>query len=170
MKVGYTIAILYADQHAFIDGSTGVRQESNNTVKVRTHGLLQYPKEAELRNVQVFPSTLDNLLKLNHEVHLWKAFPNKGVCHACNKEKEPLQKCARCGMVSYCDQVSGRGHNGCSGCVLRLIIMQECQKSGWEKMNHKKNYKILRDNDFQGMLKVRWEPVIEDLNFPLNIG
>ncbi|XHF96606.1 hypothetical protein AWENTII_000230 [Aspergillus wentii] len=131
MKVGYTIAILYADQHAFIDGSTGVRQESNNTVKV-------------------FPSTLDNLLKLNHEVHLWKAFPNKGVCHACNKEKEPLQKCARCGMVSYCDQ--------------------ECQKSGWEKMNHKKNYKILRDNDFQGMLKVRWEPVIEDLNFPLNIG
>ncbi|KAF8269767.1 hypothetical protein EI94DRAFT_1785121 [Lactarius quietus] len=79
---GNTLAILYGQQHNFMDGSIGFRIE-----------------EADL--VQFFPCTLERLLALNDRI-LTSVSPSDGVrtCYKCNATAN--QRCSGCHVTWYC--------------------------------------------------------------------
>jgi len=81
---GNTIAILYAQQHNFMDGSIGFRIE-----------------EADF--VQFFPCTLERLLALSDRI-LTGVSQSDGV-QTCNKCKATAsQRCSRCHTTWYCSK------------------------------------------------------------------
>ncbi|KAH8742310.1 hypothetical protein F5883DRAFT_376799, partial [Diaporthe sp. PMI_573] len=98
LQPGHTIAILYAQQHGFLDFTTGIRQEEYNGIKV-------------------IPMTLTELLRLSDQVHQYSTeLDGKRTCHGCNEKKASLRKCGKCSFFSYCNkscQAAGwkdRGH------------------------------------------------------------
>ncbi|PLB49277.1 hypothetical protein P170DRAFT_509858 [Aspergillus steynii IBT 23096] len=128
LKVGNTVAIMYAARHFFLDGSLGVRVEEGEMVKV-------------------FPTSLENLLRLSEEIQSWpRDFAEHSTCHACGAEGE-LKKCVRCGVLKYCNK--------------------ECQEIGWKDKNHKKDCKIIADSDFQEMSMMHWSIFWDFKSFPL---
>ncbi|KAJ7289192.1 hypothetical protein C8J57DRAFT_1114779 [Mycena rebaudengoi] len=86
-KDGYTMCIMYAFYHSFLDGQQGIRVEVENTVKV-------------------VPCGLQKLLELGDRLK------NAGRCAVCDKDAK--LKCSRC-RLCYCSkdcQVKdwGNGH------------------------------------------------------------
>ncbi|KAH9040410.1 hypothetical protein EDB85DRAFT_1858851 [Lactarius pseudohatsudake] len=81
---GNTIAILYAQQHNFMDGSVGFRIE-----------------DADL--VQFFPCTLERLLALGDRVSS-NLSQSDGVpaCKKCNTKTGARQRCSGCHVTWYC--------------------------------------------------------------------
>ncbi|KAK4206033.1 hypothetical protein QBC37DRAFT_261454, partial [Rhypophila decipiens] len=114
-QVGYTIAIMHANQHYFLDGTTGVRVEVPITV-------------------QIIPMTMAELLALNDRVQKYSPQMGDGetTCHGCDAQKTSMQKCGRCSMFYYCDKNcqtaawNGKGHkNDCKiikNCGLRAMF------------------------------------------------
>jgi hypothetical protein len=82
---GYTVAVLYAEQHAFAFSEPGIRLENPTLCKI-------------------FPVSLDNLLSLSDKVQKFST-ETKGmkVCHGCEKEATSLMKCAKCSLFWYCN-------------------------------------------------------------------
>ncbi|KAH0559823.1 hypothetical protein GP486_003658 [Trichoglossum hirsutum] len=86
LQIGHTIAILYAHQHGFLDGTTGIRQEESCAVKV-------------------IPMALADLLQVSDRVHQYSTeLDGKRTCHGCDEKKTSLQKCGKCSLFSYCDK------------------------------------------------------------------
>ncbi|KAL2138078.1 hypothetical protein VTI28DRAFT_7496 [Corynascus sepedonium] len=83
---GSTLAVLYAEQHGFLDMTVGIRQEIPASVKI-------------------FPVALDELLSLSDRVQQCATQEN-GVrtCHGCGRKADTLKKCARCNWFWYCDK------------------------------------------------------------------
>ncbi|KAI9771517.1 MAG: hypothetical protein M1840_002137 [Geoglossum simile] len=97
VRRGFTVAILYAEQHGFLDLSVGIRHENPTAIKI-------------------FPLPLDELLILSDKVQEYSR-ELKGVktCQGCNKKAASLQKCSRCGLFWYCNkscQITGWKENG----------------------------------------------------------
>lgn len=90
IKKGYTVAVLYGEQHYFLDMSVGIRVE-------------------EASNIKIIPCSLDRLLKASDEVAARKGQPRR--CGSCGEgstsENMQLRLCSRCREVSYCGGVSG---------------------------------------------------------------
>ncbi|KAK0743501.1 hypothetical protein B0T18DRAFT_490216 [Schizothecium vesticola] len=83
---GYTVAVLYAEQHPFLDMTTGMRVEEEQTVKI-------------------IPMTLAELLALSDRVGKYSIPQGDGMnCHGCDERKASLMKCGRCSMFWYCDK------------------------------------------------------------------
>jgi hypothetical protein len=100
---GNTIAILYAEQHNFMDGTIGFRIEDANRVQVRPiplDGILLKDQPT-----QFFPCTLERLLALGDRI-LTTVSQSDGVraCHKCNKTAS--QRCSGCHVTWYCGKVS----------------------------------------------------------------
>ncbi|KAK7418595.1 hypothetical protein QQZ08_011179 [Neonectria magnoliae] len=82
---GYTVAILYAQQHAFAFSEPGIRHEDPPLIKI-------------------FPISLDNLLALSDRVQRFSSTKDQiRTCHGCDKRATCLKNCARCSMFWYCD-------------------------------------------------------------------
>jgi len=81
---GNTIAILYAKQYNFFDGSIGFRLE-------------------DAKHVQFFPCTLERLLALSDRILSSVSHPD-GVpaCYKCNTTASVRQRCSRCRVTWYC--------------------------------------------------------------------
>lgn len=85
LKVGHTICIRYAEQHAFLDGSRGVRVE-------------------DIKFVKVIKTNLDALFDMaNIRIRALR----QDDCWHCDKRKaelpeQKLLKCGRCKYVRYC--------------------------------------------------------------------
>ncbi|PYH71065.1 zinc finger MYND domain-containing protein [Aspergillus vadensis CBS 113365] len=125
LKPGNTMAILFPRRHLFLDGTVGVRQEH--------YGYFKF-----------FPGNMKVLFQLSDEMRCWPArFATHKKCHGCGKKDKPLLRCAKCGVVTYCDK--------------------ECQKAGWEEKEHKKMCKIIADRDFRTLVTIsgRTDPVAE---------
>ncbi|OJJ70007.1 hypothetical protein ASPBRDRAFT_45351 [Aspergillus brasiliensis CBS 101740] len=128
LKPGNTIAILFPRQHYFLDGTVGVRQEHYGYFKL-------------------FPAQLNVLFQLSDEMRSWPGkFATHKKCHGCGKKDKTLLRCAKCGVVAYCDK--------------------DCQKAGWEEKGHKKMCKVIADEGFRTLVMKpeRMDP-IADLSF-----
>jgi hypothetical protein len=87
-KKGHTLAILYGQQHAFMDMTVGIRLEDSGSVKV-------------------LPFSLQQVLEVND---LLFEGDRKDKCDFCGaKEKDTkggLKQCSSCKMSAYCGKVS----------------------------------------------------------------
>ncbi|TVY60112.1 SET domain-containing protein 5 [Fusarium oxysporum f. sp. cubense] len=84
---GYTIAVLYARQHAFAFSEPGIRHEDPTLFKI-------------------FPLSLDNLLALSDRVQRFSMEANgMRICHGCEKQATSLKRCAKCSLFWYCNGV-----------------------------------------------------------------
>ncbi|KAK0647079.1 hypothetical protein B0T16DRAFT_414663 [Cercophora newfieldiana] len=115
-QVGYTVAIMYAEQHGFLDMTTGIRVEDDTLVAI-------------------IPTKLSHLLALSDRVAKYSLEATEMTCHGCDEltSRTSLMKCSRCSMFWYCNkdcQTRGwvdKGHKGdCKmirSCGLRAMFM-----------------------------------------------
>lgn len=89
IKEGHTVAVLYGEQHHFMDMTVGIRVEEPSVIKI-------------------IPCSLDQLLKASDDV----AALGKGRsarCGCCgkgeNSDNTHLRLCSRCKYESYCGEV-----------------------------------------------------------------
>ncbi|KAM0403493.1 hypothetical protein ACHAQC_001106 [Fusarium culmorum] len=104
LRIGYTVVMLYASQHEFLDGMAGIRHEDPGRLRI-------------------LPTSLENLLLLSDKVQAYSVVHNQTrTCHGCNKKSDSLKKCTRCGFFWYCNQdcqIRGWNENGHNaGCRL----------------------------------------------------
>lgn len=89
IKEGHTVAVLYGEQHSFLDMTVGIRVEEASVIRI-------------------IPCSLDQLLKASDEVAARNSQPK--CCGSCGKEENTsdnthLRLCARCKQASYCGEV-----------------------------------------------------------------
>ncbi|KAH9066740.1 hypothetical protein EDB87DRAFT_1801395 [Lactarius vividus] len=85
-KTGNTIAILYAQQHGFVDGNIGFRVEDAD-------------------RVQFFPCTLERLLALSDRVsNALSRLDAAPACKKCNTTAGARQRCSVCQVTWYCSK------------------------------------------------------------------
>ncbi|OJA13166.1 hypothetical protein AZE42_06220 [Rhizopogon vesiculosus] len=89
VKKGHTVAVLYGQQHGFLDMSVGIRVE-------------------EASNIKIIPCSLDQLLKASDEVAARKPGQPRR-CGSCGQEENTsedrqLRWCSRCKHASYCGE------------------------------------------------------------------
>ncbi|KAI9440623.1 hypothetical protein H4582DRAFT_1811746 [Lactarius indigo] len=83
---GNTIAILYAQQHGFADGSVGFRIEDAD-------------------RVQFFPCTLERLLALSDRISSSLSQSDEvPACKKCNTTTGARQRCSGCHVTWYCSK------------------------------------------------------------------
>ena len=91
-RKGYTLAVLYGEQHAFADGTVGIRLEQSKLVKV-------------------LPYSLEQILEINDVLF---EEGRKSRCDCCGvEEKETkggLKRCSRCKELVYCGTVNNTRH------------------------------------------------------------
>ncbi|KAG2031919.1 hypothetical protein BDR03DRAFT_971539 [Suillus americanus] len=89
IKEGYTVAVLYGEQHRFLDMTVGIRVEDTS-------------------NIKIIPCSLEQLLKASDDVAtLRKGQPRR--CGSCGKEENAsenthLRLCSRCRHTPYCGE------------------------------------------------------------------
>lgn len=130
LQPGYTVAILYAQKHSFLDLTTGIRQE-------------------EICGIKVIPAALTDLLRLNDRIHQYSLeLDGKRACHGCDEKKTSLQKCSKCSLFWYCNK--------------------SCQATGWDDRGHKRDCKLIRDDDLQAMFLMDWGHFEDFVKFPFH--
>ncbi|ROW01956.1 hypothetical protein VMCG_05593 [Cytospora schulzeri] len=89
LKKGHTLAIMYAMQHRFLDGTSGVRVE-------------------DMDDVHVFPISLRDFKGLGTEMKKYLAETEGGrwKCHGCDESK-PSHQMSRCGKCKLDCQAKG---------------------------------------------------------------
>ncbi|KAF8852703.1 SET domain-containing protein [Acephala macrosclerotiorum] len=86
VQKGYTVAVLYAQRHAFMFCEPGIRHE-------------------DPRMIKIFPLSLHKLLALNDQVQQFSTELNgTRVCHGCSKKATSLQRCGKCSSFWYCSK------------------------------------------------------------------
>ncbi|KAJ7226724.1 hypothetical protein GGX14DRAFT_347143 [Mycena pura] len=87
VKIGFTIAVLYAEQTNLPDESAGMGLEHSKFVKI-------------------FPCNLETLLRINDDIEAETPVDCLKKCKACGKEELldliNLRRCSRCVGASYC--------------------------------------------------------------------
>lgn len=86
VQKGYTVAILYAQRHAFVYGEPGIRHE-------------------DPRMIKIFPLSLHELLALNDQVQQFSIeLDGIRMCHGCGRKAASLKRCGKCSSFWYCDR------------------------------------------------------------------
>ncbi|PFH60841.1 hypothetical protein XA68_10248 [Ophiocordyceps unilateralis] len=97
VKIGYTAAVLYAEQHGFVDSTVGICQQALQTIKV-------------------FPVSMDGLMQLSDRLQKYATVDkDETTCHNCQRKAASLLRCAKCNLFSYCNkdcQVEAWHHKG----------------------------------------------------------
>ncbi|KAG1874337.1 hypothetical protein F4604DRAFT_1764011 [Suillus subluteus] len=89
IKIGHTVAVLYSEQHRFLDMTVGIRV-------------------GDTSNIKIIPCSLEQLLKASDDVAtLRKGQPRR--CGSCGKEENAsdnthLRLCSRCRHTAYCGE------------------------------------------------------------------
>jgi hypothetical protein len=101
---GYTVAILYAHQHGFLDFTAGIRQEEKQTLRVcaRTY---KRPSMVVKSNkiLQIFGTNLETFCRLQRAIEA-KQYTDS-VCHGCGSTTTAKLRCAKCTSTAYCNKV-----------------------------------------------------------------
>jgi hypothetical protein len=111
VQKGYTVAILYAERHAFMSCEPGIRHEDPRMIKVPQQLPIYIIKldacSLTKRDVtQIFPLSLHKLLALNDQIQQFSAeLDGARMCHGCGKKAASLQQCSKCSSFWYCDRV-----------------------------------------------------------------
>ena len=108
---GYTVAILYAQRHAFMFCEPGIRHEDPRMIKVPQQ-LPIYVIKLDLCSLterdatQIFPLSLHELLALNDQVQQFSIeLDGIRTCHGCGRKAAFLKRCGKCSSFWYCDRV-----------------------------------------------------------------
>lgn len=111
VQKGYTVAILYAQRHAFVYGEPGIRHEDPQMIKVPQQ-LPIYIIKLDLCSLterditQIFPMSLHELLALNDQVQQFSIeLDGIRLCHGCGRKAASLKRCGKCSSFWYCDRV-----------------------------------------------------------------
>ena len=111
VQKGYTVAILYAQRHAFVYGDPGIRHEDPQMIKV-PQKLPIYIIKLDLCSLterditQIFPISLHELLVLNDQVQKFSVeLDGIRLCHGCGRKAASLKRCSKCSSFWYCDRV-----------------------------------------------------------------
>jgi hypothetical protein len=101
---GYTVTILYAHQHRFLDSTTGIRQEEKQTLRVsaRMDGGLFVDFESDIV-MQIFGTDLETFCRLQSSIKAQKY--TGSTCHGCGSITAAKMRCAKCTLVAYCNKV-----------------------------------------------------------------
>ncbi|KAF2648360.1 SET domain-containing protein [Lophiostoma macrostomum CBS 122681] len=94
--------------------------------------------------MKIFPLSLDRLQNLSQDTQ--NGFR---ICRKCGKKGSSMKRCGRCLTFWYCDKV--------------------CQTADWIEEGHKTECKVLRDPDWQAMLRFNWDRFHGQISFPLHI-
>lgn len=91
IKEGHTVAVLYGEQHGFLDMTVGIRVEEASIIKI-------------------IPCSLEQLLKASDDVAARNLNSQSRCCGSCGKEENTsgntyLRLCSRCKQASYCGEV-----------------------------------------------------------------
>ncbi|KAG8668065.1 hypothetical protein FPOAC2_10167 [Fusarium poae] len=124
--VGYTVAVLYAEQHA-----VGLPESGIN---------LKDPQ-----HFRVFPLSMKNLLSLSDRVFEFSAETNgMKTCHGCGKQATSMIRCANCLFFWYC-----------SGACQRFGWTEKDHKTECKLLNDGdlKGLLMLNESTFQGPVK-----------------
>ncbi|RCI10379.1 hypothetical protein L249_4382 [Ophiocordyceps polyrhachis-furcata BCC 54312] len=128
MRVGATVAILYAEKYVFGDSNVGIRQLSLETVKV-------------------FPVSMDGLMQVNDRLQEYAAVKDgQRMCHNCERKATTMFRCGKCNLFYYCNK-----------CNLFYYCNKECQIAAWIDKGHKHDCKILQDSELRGLLFMDWD-------------
>jgi hypothetical protein len=92
IKEGHTVAVLYGEQHGFMDMTVGIRVEEASVIRI-------------------IPCSLEQLLKASDDVAARNLSGQSRCCGSCGKEENTsgnkhLRLCSRCKQASYCGEVS----------------------------------------------------------------
>ncbi|KAL2017224.1 hypothetical protein VTK56DRAFT_2383 [Thermocarpiscus australiensis] len=92
------------------------------------------------------------LLHLSDRVHQYSGASDSKTCHGCDVQKTSgsLYKCGKCSLFWYCNK--------------------SCQTTGWNERGHKRDCKIIRDNDLQSIFLLDWDRFEDYLKFPLPVS
>ncbi|KAK2053463.1 hypothetical protein LY76DRAFT_274506 [Colletotrichum caudatum] len=86
VQKGYTVAILYAERHAFAFCEPGIRHEDPQMIKI-------------------FPLSLNKMLALNDQIQQFSTEINgMRICHGCGEKAAFLQRCGKCLSFWYCNR------------------------------------------------------------------
>ncbi|KAH7930444.1 hypothetical protein BV22DRAFT_1000801 [Leucogyrophana mollusca] len=116
---GHTLVVLYAQQHDFFDGTTGIRIEEDAFVKV-------------------LPYTMEQILGASSFLF---SEGRGGRCEYCGKEAkdvtDTLKRCARCKQASYCGKTCqqsdwGKSHKETCRILKQLEWFTE---KNWERFD-----------------------------------
>ncbi|KAL5363891.1 hypothetical protein BJX96DRAFT_123474 [Aspergillus floccosus] len=100
------------------------------------------------RMIKVFPTTLENLFRLNNDIQTWpREFAKHPFCHTCKTEHRQLEVC-RCGIVAYCSR--------------------ECEAFDLRQGKHGYDCGLLQDYDFLELMSMRWHLFNDYRRFPLD--
>lgn len=91
IKEGHTVAVLYGEQHGFMDMTVGIRVEEASVIRI-------------------IPCSLVQLLKASDDVAARNLSGQSRCCGSCGKEENTsgnkhLRLCSRCKQASYCGEV-----------------------------------------------------------------
>ncbi|KAG2121656.1 hypothetical protein BD769DRAFT_1477755 [Suillus cothurnatus] len=91
IKEGHTVAVLYGEQHNFLDMTVGIRVEEPSIIRI-------------------IPCSLEQLLKASDDVAARNLNGQSECCGSCGKKentsnKTHLRLCSRCKQASYCGEV-----------------------------------------------------------------
>ncbi|KAJ7472182.1 hypothetical protein FB451DRAFT_315416 [Mycena latifolia] len=119
VKIGYTIAVLYAEMHNFFDGTYGLR--------------LEHPKF-----VKIFPCSLETLLRINDDIESETPVDCAQKCKECGTEEHPdkitLLRCSRCLGASYCGkecQTNAWTHRHKRECKISTAVNELKRSRDW---------------------------------------
>ncbi|KAG2132907.1 uncharacterized protein EDB93DRAFT_1093524 [Suillus bovinus] len=90
IKQGHTVAVLYGEQHGFLDMSVGIRVEEASVIRI-------------------IPCSLEQLLKVSDDVAARNSDRQSRCCGSCGQkedtsDKTHLRLCSRCKQMSYCGE------------------------------------------------------------------
>jgi hypothetical protein len=125
IRTGYTVAVLYAKRHRFTFGDPGIKHVNPELLKVcrliSQIGIFSGVLTSSAIT-QVFPISLAKLLELSDRVQQFSS-EEDGVrtCHGCSKKAASLNRCGKCALFWYCDNVRPR-----SLTILEIRLTSPC--------------------------------------------
>ncbi|RDA85398.1 hypothetical protein CP532_1949 [Ophiocordyceps camponoti-leonardi (nom. inval.)] len=86
MKVGATVAILYAEKFVFEEHAVGIRLLGVETVKV-------------------IPASMDELMQMSDRIQQYATGKvGERICHNCDRKADNMLRCGACNLFFYCNK------------------------------------------------------------------
>jgi hypothetical protein len=167
IRQGYTVAVLYARRQTFMHGDPGIKLVDPKMLKVRisqSHDLLQGVLTYS-GITKIFSVSLNELLELSDRIQQSSGKDGTKTCHGCGKTATLPNRCGRCSLFWYCDNVRPRSTLLTS--KETDILCQNCQKTGWNERGHKGDCKLLKDPELRGLFVREWDEVDTRMQFHL---
>ncbi|KAK4460440.1 hypothetical protein QBC42DRAFT_272359 [Cladorrhinum samala] len=143
------MAILYAEQHGFLDMTVGIRLEEESICKI-------------------IPASLNELLGLSDKVGRYST--GRAGPQDVSRLRRGQGRSAKVRPVWHV-LVLQQGEPMLNGAAITfqliLAFYKSCQANGWNDRGHKRDCKLIRDNGLRAMFAMDWDRFDGAVEFPL---